>query len=137
VLQVVSFAYSTQVTTTSTSFVTTALSASITPRSASNKIFIICNTSGFNPNVVSASTYTIFRGTVSGTNLGNGNAGMAQLYSDVGQNRAVVTLSYLDSPATTSATTYTMAMRTDNAANTVYAQNNNATGSITLMEIQG
>ena len=137
VLQVVSFAYSTQTTTTSTSFVTTGLSASITPISASNKIFIICNTGAFNTSTAYTGRYTIFRGTVSGTNLGNGASGMLELYSNVGQIRTIVALSYLDSPATTSATTYTMAMTTDNAANTVYAQNNNAKGSITLMEIQG
>jgi len=49
---------------------------------------------------------------------------------------APISFNYLDSPNTTSATTYTMAMRTTSNT-TLYSQRNGATAHITLMEIAG
>jgi hypothetical protein len=82
VLQVVQNTNSTARTTTSSTFVTTGLSASITPSSASTKILILCNTHAHRSTNSSSAIYTILRGTVSGTDLGSGD-GFGSLYSGV------------------------------------------------------
>jgi hypothetical protein len=131
VIQVVSATDSTQRTTSSTSFVTASntISVSITPSSASNKVFILVTNSGQGDG--SIGRYTIFRGA---TNLGNGNSGM---YSSGGnEGSSNTTISFLDSPATTSATTYQLYLRTE-GGNTAYTCMNNAQASITAFEIKG
>jgi hypothetical protein len=134
VLQVVSANYSTSVSTTSTSFVTAGLSASITPTSATSKIMIIVNIGLYN-NGTSGNSMgaTVFRGTVAGTNLGEATWGFGLVGSAITGTLGSIT--YLDSPATTSATSYTVGIRTQNAANLVYAQYQNTSSNITLMEI--
>ena len=133
VVQVVQSTYAVETTSTSTSFVATGLSGSITPSASTSKVMVFARTGGMtSPN---SAIYTIFRGTVSGTNLGNGSAGMALLYSG-GDVRADISLCYLDSPATTSSQTYTLAMRSPSGTS-VRAQENNTTAVIILMEIAG
>ena len=104
VLQVVQGTLSTQTGTTSTSFVTSNLTASITPSATSSKILILA---GINiSNTGSNDSYaTLYRGS---TNLGPSN-GFVNWYSTVGQGGAA--LNYLDSPSTTSATTYAVYIR--------------------------
>ena len=130
VIQVLSATDSTQRSTTSTSFVTASntLTVTITPSSSSNKILIISTFSVYS----SAETpyYTIYRGA---TNLGNGNSGM-NLSSNAGYASSAV--SYLDSPSTTSATTYQVYFR-NNGGGTSYLNVDTAKGSITCMEIKG
>ena len=137
VLQVVSTNYAVATSSTSSTFVSTGLSASITPLFSTSKILIICSTSGSNSAFQQASSFTIFRGTVSGTNLGDATYGMARLYNASSQVDSSICLNYLDSPATTSATTYTMGMRVGSSPYTVTAQLENRTATITLMEIAG
>jgi len=142
VLQVVSFSTSTQTSSNSTTFVTTGLTASITPSSSTSKVLVIVNANTFNSTIGYLGTFTLFRGTVAGTNLGNGNEGFQATYVSGVYSILPNGLSYLDSPATTSATSYTFGMRSNNAANTVYCQAGTgapsatgSTGTITLMEI--
>jgi len=137
VLQVVSATYSTAVTTTSDSFVTTGLSASITPSNASNKILIICHTGAASANSSASNIFTLFRGTVAGTNLGAAGEGMGSVYSGAGSARGVISFNYLDSPSTTSSQTYTLGFRAGSVGNTQTAQFGNSEASITLMEIAG
>ena len=127
VIQVVSNTTTSQVSTSSTSFVSATLAASITPTSSSSKVFVIVNT------VAQGSTtnslyYTIYRGA---TNLG-GTLGMA-LFSNGNGNEFPFGMSYLDSPSTTSSTTYTVYFRTNTGS--VFMGENNLTSSITVMEI--
>jgi len=137
VIQVVTATDSTSRSTTSTSFVTASntLSVSITPSSASNKVFVIvsstfCNTSG--DGFVYA---TIYRGA---TNLAAGN-GMAIINSAPGITaiEAPLCMTILDSPNTTSATTYQVYFRSNNGAYTANLNTDQAKGSITVMEIKG
>ena len=133
VLQVVNATYATATSTSSTSFVTTGLTASITPSSASNKVLVMFSNPLSSPSANNATFATVFRGTTSGTNLGS-NSGFGQAQSPAGANtRSVASATYLDSPATTSAQTYTVAFRVD--ADTGQAQTGNATATLTLMEI--
>jgi hypothetical protein len=138
IVQVVSSTFSTQVATTSTSFISTGLAATITPTKTSNRILVLANTSGSKSSDFAQTIYTLFRGTVSGTNLGNGANGMVQMFVDgAGANRiwSNVAINFLDSPSTTSAQTYTLAMRATSTTAPASAQQSNALGSIILMEI--
>lgn len=141
VLQVVQDTELTGLTTTSTSFADNAgLSVSITPQSTSNKILVLAQfgmiaSDSWNGGI---GYYTIFRDS---TNLGDSSLGAVALYQNVsGSATQAGSINYLDSPATTSAITYTMQMRTNNASYSIgtgsYAFGNGI-NSITVMEIAG
>jgi hypothetical protein len=130
VLQVVSATTGTTTSTTSTSFVTTALTASITPRSASNKIYISISGCGYSP-LNEQIYFTIYRAS---TNLAGANGFTNQWFA--GQRGIMpVSICYLDSPSTTSSTAYTVYIRTISATSSDFP--NNGTASINLMEIAG
>jgi hypothetical protein len=133
VLQVVQATNSTAVTSTSTSYVTTGLNATITPSSTTSKVLVLVTVQARNQSNGGAGSYTIFRGTVAGTNL-FGAAGFAYIYGDP-LVRCTAAGNYLDSPATTSAQIYTVGMKTDYAPSAVYAQEGSTTSTITLLEI--
>lgn len=123
ILQVVSGTLASIVTTTSGSFVTTGLTVSITPSSTSSRIYVSvssnCDTSSTGALGTQAS-FTIYRNS---SNLYAG--GMTQVYSS-GRVIAPLCMTYLDSPATTSATTYTAYFLSNNGATVAF---NNASGS--------
>ena len=139
ILQVVNATNDTQTATTSTAFVSTGLTATITPISASSRIFIVTQTTAFVANRASFAVWTVFRGTVSGTNLGNGTNGAAILYPSGSPGGTVkqASISLVDSPNTTSAQTYTLAFKylTTNDEVNLLTQYNGARASMTLMEI--
>jgi hypothetical protein len=134
VLQVITATDSTQRNTSSTSFVTNSntLSVSITPSSASNKVFVICHTTLGKTTGGDYASATIFRGA---TNLGSGTSGLMSAYSDNGSNRMPGCMTILDSPNTTSATTYQLYYRTESA--TADINWSPATSVITAFEIEG
>ena len=136
VLQVVNAVSSTAVNTTSTSFVTAGLSATITPRFANSRIFVTAHTPILIGNRTAIGIYTLFRGSVAGTNLAGSN-GMGQVYpSSNSTSVQTVAVNAVDSPNTTSAQTYTLGFRQSSANDTnIVAQFNGGQGSITLMEI--
>ena len=140
VLQVVTATDSTNRTTTSTSFVTgsNALSVSITPSSASNKIFVSVSSSIVNGSGDGFVFATIYRGA---TNLGDSTNGMASVNSVPGVTaiRAPLCMTILDSPSSTSALTYQVYFRSNNASYTANLNGGNETvkGSITAFEIAG
>ena len=136
ILQIVSTNTSTPVSTTSTSYVTTGITATITPSSTSSKIAIFVSTGTLNSNNSGASIFTIFRGTVAGTNLATGTHGIGATYNPSGLLLVPVSAHLVDSPNTVSAQTYTFAMKAE-AGNTVTAQNSSANGSMILMEVAG
>ena len=130
VIQVVNTTTTTPATTASTSYVNfSPLNTTITPKFATSKILVIAQLmlySGENTNY----QVTLYRG---GSNLGPSN-GFAYGYSSAVVNLACpVTMSYLDSPATTSATTYSVYGKIANG--TLYFNNGNCQLSMTLLEI--
>jgi len=127
VLQVVTATTSTGANTTSTSFVTTGFSLSITPLFSNSKILVILNATGATGST-NTEYVTIYRG---GSNLGY-SSGMTG-FATSGQYTPIP-ITYLDSPATTSSTTYTVYFRTGSAG-TVYIYDANILSSLTLMEI--
>jgi hypothetical protein len=134
ILQVVTATSTTNTTTTSTSFVTSNLSASITPSATSSKVLILVTQGAFYNNAANAEIYaTIFRGTVAGTNLATtANVGFATEFP-VGVGN--VSINFLDSPSTTSAQTYTVGIRSAGGSATANWSYQNSTGIITLLEV--
>ena len=133
VIQVVQGTTSTLTTTTSTSFQSTGLTASITPSSAYSKILVIA-TSTFVGTTLTDVLTTIFRGdTSTGVNVSGGN--LSAKYNNQGSENASVTNQYLDSPSTTSSQTYTFAFKSSVSGQTSTAQSGSARGVIILMEI--
>ena len=116
--------------TTSTGFVAASgLSASITPSSTSSKILILATVALNNNSSQQWAWATIYRG---GSNLGNGN-GMVGMYSQSGDIHGNGSIVYLDSPSTTSATTYQYYFRVSGGTGHVNQQP--MKNSITLLEI--
>ena len=132
VLQVVTATDSTNRTTTSQTYTTASntLSATITPSSTSNKIFILVSTGAGN-SAATLSYYTIYRDS---TNLASAD-GMTQINVNNSTNIwTPLIMSYLDSPSTTSAITYQVYCK--GSTGTTYLVYNNQLSSITLMEIK-
>jgi hypothetical protein len=135
VLQVVNATYATQVTSTSSTLADTGLTATITPKFTTSKILVIvsqgmlASTGSGDVTINRAGTDVITFGY--GTGL-NGSGSTSAFYQS---------LQYLDSPATTSATTYKTRFNRRSGAGTIYAQLNDSNGTqqsvITLMEIAG
>jgi hypothetical protein len=133
VLQVITATDSTERSTTSASYVTASntLSVSITPSSASNKIFIMVSGCGYNDTDNKYFKSSIFRGA---TNLGTAE-GMYNHYDSYGVSLNF-SMSYLDSPSSTSALTYQVYILAT-ATSTSFINNNGAKSSITAFEIAG
>ena len=94
------------------------------------------NLTCYRVNFAYSAVTTIYRGTVAGTNLGDATWGLAQLYNNSSLGlTGQMNMSYLDSPATTSATTYTVGLKAENASVTVTSCPNNGLATIVLMEI--
>lgn len=135
VLQVVFFNTSTTLTTTSTSYVDSGLEATITPSSTSSKILILAGpmlTQG-GPQQNTTGRFNIVRGSTQiaeGTKR-NYDYGISGVYINNFE-----TLNYLDSPATTSATTYKVQIKVVSGAN-IHLNQETGDSHITLMEIAG
>jgi hypothetical protein len=135
VLQVVQGRTSTQVTTTSATFVDTGITATITPKFSTSKILVITSVNG------------IFVGSPSGS-FGNfqlvKNSTVLDLFgyvtgyqSYVGFRGGNANYQYLDSPATTSVTTYKVQFSQINGATVDVQRDSSASSVITLLEIAG
>jgi hypothetical protein len=136
VIQTVNATYATETATSSSSWTSTGLTATITPTSSTSKILIIVSIQLQTGTSATICPVTIFRGTTSGTNLGNANYGFNYQYAASTDMASGATPTYLDSPATASAQQYTIAFRSTNNSTPVYANGSGARGSITLMEIK-
>lgn len=146
VLQVVYGNYSTSTLIASTTFTDTGLNLSITPTSASSKVYIFATQlvrigRASNENIAA---FKILRGSTTVFNTDTGSSaggytgfggGGSGLTTYVGVNQ--VPLQYLDSPATTSSTNYKIQLRLITTANgaDAYAQYESGNSSICLMEI--
>jgi hypothetical protein len=142
VLQVVSVSKTDAFSTTSTSLVdVTGMSVSITPSSATSKIFVTVTTMVSNSGTdLPPSTVALIRDS---TNLGNFGRFSNSTASSISQRQGYgFATAYLDSPNTTSATVYKVQMSTSDATLTAYlnrtaGSTTAASSSITVMEIAG
>ena len=130
VLQVVYGSNLTQTTSTSNSYVSTGITATITPTSTSSKILVL--------------TKMTARGTAStdvNTKIYKNSSAISGMASTKYNNQASepsdLVDTYLDSPSTTSATTYTLHAQSSVNGQTITIKAGNTRGSITLMEIAG
>ena len=134
VLQVITATDSTFRSTTSTSFVTASntMSVTITPSSASNKVFVIVSGNLYQVTPPKYAIATIFRGA---TDLGAAsNKGLTNLYANPNDLGVSLCMTILDSPSTTSATTYQVYFLSGSGG-TAYLNENNTKGCITAFEI--
>jgi len=152
ILQVVSTTKTDTFTTSSTTFTDlTGLSATITPSSTSSKVLVYVTVSGFGTAGTNAIHAKILRGA---TDIAIGDASGSRTRAGFafgwaptgGQVQQAAASSVLDSPATTSSTTYKVQVRANTAGtayinrsandadNTVSAR---TTSTITLMEVAG
>ena len=141
VLQVVQGTYSTETTIASTSYTDTGLTATITPTSATSKILVMVNQSiyFYAARKDEGLFLQILRG---GTAIYNASTSAENFYMQAnGASEVVVAnyaaYTYLDSPATTSSTTYKTqgkALYTINSGTSKY-QWQGATSTLTLLEI--
>ena len=136
ILQVVNSAYSTITSSTSATFANLGLSASITPLSSTSKILIMVSLGGIAKTAVATYTQTqLLRGasviSYIDTLIGYTNS--------TAQSSGSASINYLDSPATTSATTYSVQFANGAATGTVTINNYsgalNTVSTMTLMEI--
>ena len=106
VLQVVNSTSYSSSSTSSSSFVTTGFGVSITPKFATSKILVTVNSTIYMSGSNKTGLFTIYRNS---TNLAAGTAtsALSGMYNSAGDLVCPITLTFLDSPATTSATTYT------------------------------
>ena len=134
VLQVVTATTTTQVDSSTTTDVDSNLTATITPSSTGSKVLILISQS-YSKTATSSTTYmrfTLFRGatilTYPTSDLMNNS--VAAIVN------GILSVNYLDSPATTSATTYKTQIRSGAGTSLVSVQyNGNSTSQIVLMEI--
>lgn len=134
-LQVVQGTFSGSSNTTSTSFVDSGLEATITPSSSTSKILVTFSVYGWLTTLGSSNTagyFDIVRGATSiVTNMNNTYA----MSTDSNLNlKASQCFSYLDSPATTSATTYKLQIKVNGSSQAFRISNGN-TVTMILQEI--
>ena len=132
ILQVVSNSSNTQVVTSGAT-ISDILTVSITPASTSNKILVLiaCQVR-VTANSNAYAKFDIYRGSSSSGTL------LIRHYGGVGSattNYSQAGISYLDSPNTTSATTYTLAI-SRGSGNTTSIDTDNETYTITAQEVQ-
>jgi hypothetical protein len=132
VIQVVTAASTSNKSTTSTSYVDTNLSASITPSSSSNKILVLVQGQMYISTDGGQAITTLLRDT---TNLGNSARGMMQHSDFEDRFQANASMIYLDSPSTTSSTTYKVQIKVYSGSHTIYFGVDSTPQTMTLLEI--
>lgn len=138
--QVLQQVYSTYTAITSNSYVDTGITLSITPKSTSSKILIIASIQCSNGTSVSANE-TGFQFVRGSTSIRVYERPIFA-YNQSGDNLAIdanVSLVFLDSPSTTSATTYKVQARENSSGtmriNDYFSSDGNGCSTLTLMEI--
>ena len=128
VLQVIEGRSTTQVSNNTTGYIATGLTATITPQATTNKILVIATTPVYMADADCNVVLQVLRGATSlaVNNQNDSNSANAQQTSS---------MIILDTPATTSATTYKVEFKNNTASRTSYVMNASQFGSIILVEI--
>ena len=132
VLQVVSVVNAANTSTTVNAWTATSLSASITPISTSSKV-LISIAGPCSQGALSTVSFNIYRDS---TALSAQDYGFGGFYGADAREENI-SIQYLDSPSTTSATTYKLYINRRDSAGTVNFGQPNRDSVITLMEIAG
>ena len=142
ILQVVYAETTTKVSTVSGNYVDTGITATITPSSNSSKILVVVSLQWmlYREATETNGSFKLLRGS---TNISEHSDAVHIEAGTTSQSRIISEGGYmiqkLDSPATTSATTYKVQFKTNVTANSASmdVNRNNAPGCITLMEVAG
>ena len=134
VLQVVQGTLSTPFSTSSATYVSTGLTASITPKFANSKILVIYIASVTSSPSGSTTGYTTIYRNSTNLEITTGRGFNEMNFISGGYNGTVTVGSFLDSPATISSTTYTIYMK---CGQTIFFAVDGSTATITLLEIAG
>ena len=135
VLQVVYGTTATSATSSSSTQAATNLTASITPSLATSKVLVLVAQTGVAKNASNASNSVdlyLYRGA---TQLLQFQNSAAHTNTTVRNDIGGVSCNYLDSPATTSSTTYSTKFANNNNTAEVYVQQGGSASTIILMEI--
>ena len=138
VLQVVQGNYSSSMTTSSTSFVDTGITATITPLFSTSSILVIVNLNG---GASSAVAYKLLRGStaLSLSSVGSALNGTFGAFVSSVNLVSAAGFNYLDSPTTTSATVYKIQLAVDTGTASINRRTTDTafgfTSNIILMEI--
>ena len=128
VLQVVNTTNTTAYSTTSSSFVSTGITASITPSFSTSKILVLFSCAVSNTTTNGSIDLSVSRG---GTEVGRCQAWYAA--SSSGSAGGIVQV--FDSPSTTSSVTYTISLRTNGTGTGFIRPDGASQNVLTLMEI--
>ena len=134
VLQVVNGVTATGASNSTNTYTDTNLTLAITPKFATSKILIIANIAGAEKNT--SNTYHQFRLVRNSTSILICDQQLGYTASSA-VNSTSFGVNYLDSPATTSATTYKVQFASGNNTAAVAVQASSSNSTITLMEIAG
>ena len=140
ILQVVQGSTNSTVAISSTTLVTTGLSADITPSSTSNKILVMAQIHYYmhaSGGQDAGLGWAIGRGSSNPWQTTEPYATYNYGGSQLNHKRDYVFIHYLDSPSTTSNTTYTIRCRRHSGSSTIQVQGNYHESIITLMEVAG
>lgn len=135
VVQIVSASTTTDTSSSSITFADTTLTATITPTSASNNILVFVNQNGLQKSSAdsgNAIDINLYRGATLITTITQ-SAGFTN--SNLQFWLATASTVYLDSPATTSATTYKTQFRNPNNSASISVQKSGTRSTIVLMEV--
>ena len=145
VLQVVPVTTTTSTTTTTNSYADVGgMTATITPSSTSSKILVLmnCNYELYRAAIEATASWQVLRNSTAVYTLPQNSTGLeaglstgSRVYLD-----GVLAIMFVDSPATTSATTYKLQFLTTSTGSSVHVSvnnqgNNSQTATVTLMEI--
>jgi hypothetical protein len=138
ILQVVSATYTGDTNTTSGSFSSSNLYATITPKFSTSKIIVLASSSSTYLASNQSISLRIYRGT-SGNGSGSSIGAQNYYYQSAASSSAYVPAAFnlVDAPASTSALTYTVMQASANGGNVGYVSgwNPNNLATMILMEI--
>ena len=137
ILQVVQATSTSGPTSSSSTYATTNLEASITPSATSSKVLIqmVSPMTGFAGGTEhNRGSLKVYRGGSSGTSV----SGILSTYYGEDDMYADAVITYLDSPSTTSSTTYTvMFARVNGSGEYSFNRDGAQTATLVLMEVAG
>ena len=127
---------SNRASTTSSSFSATNLTATITPTSSSNKVHIAVSGDFLLQSGSTEGAISLYRGS---SNLGNASFGFLYVQVGTGEGAGCFSIDFLDSPNTTSATTYTIYFKRNSGSGGFYIPRNDGHNEsiMILTEIAG
>ena len=134
IVQVASGSLTGNVSTTSSSYVSTGLSVTLTPLFSTSKILIIFNNYVYVTGTAAQCNITLYK---NGSNLSS--SGLANVYGQTAPIIAGIGFNYIDTSVSTSSTTYTLYFQNTSNSNTVYLNNganaNTCVTQLVAMEI--